>query len=113
MMLAIIGAPIVVLIFTMDLVGLAFYLKWTRRPYARTWCVRFVHGAATLRDACYWMFLLQAGVAFLFLLPMLLGWSDRHSAALWGSVDLMCSIALYALWKWAGRLIHHVVLNRA
>lgn len=108
---SIIGGPIVVLIFTLDVVGLAFYLKRSRCPSPRTWCVRFVHGVETLRSACYMLFLLLAWAAFLLLLPLLPGWGDRHATALWGSLDLLSAVALYGLWQWAGQLIRRAILS--
>ena len=113
MVLAIVGGPIAVLILTIDVLGLTFYLKWASRPYSRAWRMRFAHGAATLREGCYLLFLCLAGIAFLLMFPMLLGWGNHHTMALVGSVDLLSSIVLYGLWKWIGWLIRHVVLPGA
>lgn len=113
MILAVIGVPIVVIILTLDVAGLACYLKLAARPYSRTWCTRFVHGAATLRRACYLLFLLLALAAFLLLFPLLLGWSNHHAMALWGGIDLLSALLLYGLWKWTGKLIRLAMLHAA
>lgn len=113
MMLAVLGVPIIVLILTLDVAALAFYLKWTRCPYARMSCTRFVQGVGMLRDACYVLCLVLACTALLPVFPMLLGMGDRHATALWGGVNLLSSFVLYGLWKWTGRLILRAVLHRA
>lgn len=113
MILMVLGVPAVVLIFTLDVVALACYLKRTRCPYARDWCARYVRGVGTLRDACFMLFLILTCTAFLLVFPMLLGLSDHHATALCGSVDLLSSFALYGLWKWTGHLIQLAVLHKA
>ncbi len=113
MVLVVIGVPIVVLIFTLDVVALAIYLKCTKRPYAFAWSARFVHGAVMLKNACYLLFLFLVWAAFLLMFPVLFGWSNSHAIALWGSIDLLSAIVLYGLWKWVERLVCLATLNVA
>ncbi len=104
--------PLVVLILTLDVVALTFYLKRTRCLYARVWCARFVQGVGMLRDACYVLCLVLACTALLPMWPILLGVGDWHAAALWGSINLLSSFVLYGLWKWTEQLIFRAVMHR-
>jgi hypothetical protein len=83
----------------------AWMLSKQSRPYPTRWSAIYLCRIARLRRSLFISLLIVAPNTVLFLIPLLLQVGDRHLAAMYGGIDLLCSIVLYVLWKWTRRLI--------
>ena len=102
------GLPVLVAVYVLLVALRALSLKITPRPYTIEWANDYLLRAARIKKSLLVALVILVFNAFIFLPPLLPRVGDRHTAALFGIVDLLCLIVVYGLWRWVEWLVRIV-----
>lgn len=106
-----IGFPLVVLLATGMVAAWAILLRHAPDALSKEWGMRYIEAATIQRTCLQGIMLLHACAAVLCLILIEAMPAHRQVFALYGGLNLLCSLAFYILWRWTTRLICMAVIR--